>query len=118
MSDLPRRFAKHLAGLNLEPAPVIVAVSGGPDSLALLHLLRDGPSTFALIVAHVDHGIHPDSPKVAAEVGRTAARMNLPFEMISLALGAATSETRAREARYRWLRDLAKQRKAWLFTAH
>jgi len=118
LSDLPRRFARHLAGLNLEPAPVIVAVSGGPDSLALLHLLREVASTFALIVAHVDHGIHPDSAKVAADVGRAASHDNLPFEMIALALGPDASETRAREARYRWLRDLARKRKAWLFTAH
>ncbi|HKP27881.1 MAG TPA: tRNA lysidine(34) synthetase TilS [Gemmatimonadales bacterium] len=118
MGDLPGRFAKHLAGLNLEPGPVVVAVSGGPDSLALLHLMREVASSFELIVAHVDHGIHPESAKVAAEVGRAAAHLNLSFEMVSLALGPDASETRAREARYRWLRDLARKRKAWLFTAH
>lgn len=118
MSDLRRRFAKHLAGLNLEPGPAIIAVSGGPDSLALLHLLRHVASTFELIVAHVDHGIHPGSAKVAAEVGRAAAHLNLSCELISLALGPNASETRAREARYRWLRDLARKREAWLFTAH
>ena len=118
MTNLPRRFAKHLTGLRLEPAPIIVAVSGGPDSLALLHLLRDVGSTFELVVAHVDHGIHPDSGRVAAEVGRAAAHLDLTFEMASLALGADASETRAREARYRWLRGVARKRKAWLFTAH
>ena len=118
MSDLPRRFARHLAGLQLEPGPVIVAVSGGQDSFALLHLMREVASSVELIVAHVDHGIHPDSSKVAADVGRAAAHFKLPFEMISLALGPIASETRAREARYRWLRDLARQRQAWLFTAH
>ena len=118
MSDLPRRFAKHLTGLGLEPAPVIVAVSGGPDSIALVHLMRGVAGGFELIVAHVDHGIHPDSSKVAADVGRMAARMHLPFELVALALGPDAGETRAREARYRWLRELARKRKGWLFTAH
>jgi tRNA(Ile)-lysidine synthase len=118
MSDLPRRVAEHLAGLGLEPGPVVVAVSGGPDSLALLHLMREVAGGFSLIVAHVDHGIHPDSARVAASVGRTAAHLGLPFEMIALGLGPGARETRAREARYRWLRDLARTRKAWLFTGH
>lgn len=118
MNDLPGRFRAHLSGLRLQPGPVIVAVSGGPDSLALLHLLRDISSTFQLVVAHVDHGIHPDSAKVAVNVGRLAAHLGVPFEMASLALGPDASETRAREVRYRWLRDLARKRTAWLFTAH
>jgi tRNA(Ile)-lysidine synthase len=97
---------------------MVLAVSGGPDSLALLHLMREVPGTSELIVAHVDHGIHPDSARVAAEVGRVAASFDLAFEVASLALGEGTSETRAREARYRWLRGVARKRRAWLFTAH
>lgn len=118
MGDLPRRVAEHVARLGLEAGPVVVAVSGGPDSVALLHLMREVASGFTLIVAHVDHGIHPDSARVAADVGRTATHLGVPFEMIALGLGPGASETRAREARYRWLRDLARTRKAWLFTAH
>lgn len=118
MSTLPRRFATHLAGLGLESGPVVIAVSGGPDSLALLYLMRDAASSWELIVAHVDHGIHPDSAAVAAEVRHAASELGLPFELVTLALGPGTSETAAREARYRWLRDLARARKAWLFTAH
>ena len=38
--------------------------------------------------------------------------------MTALELGPDTTETRAREARYRWLKALARERKAWLFTAH
>jgi tRNA(Ile)-lysidine synthase len=118
VSTLPRRFAAHLTGLGLEPGPVVIAVSGGPDSLALLYLMRDAASSWELIIAHVDHGIHPDSAAVAADVRRVASELGAPFEMVTLALGPGTSETRARDARYRWLRDLARERKAWLFTAH
>ena len=99
MTDLARRFAKHLAGLGLRPGPAIVAVSGGPDSLALLYLLHETRADLQLVVAHVDHGIHPDSATVTRAVRTTAASLELPFEMTALDLGAGTSETRAREAR-------------------
>ena len=118
MSDLSGRFARHLAGLGLEPGSAVIAVSGGPDSLALLHLMREVAGTFSLVVAHVDHGIHPESAAVAADVGRVASDLGLPFETVTLCLGAGTSETRAREARYRWLRYLTRKRNSWLFTAH
>ena len=54
----------------------MVAVSGGPDSLALLDLLiaTRAEHGLELIVAHADHGIHPDSAKVAAN-----SVVRLPF---------------------------------------
>ncbi len=118
MTDLSRRFAKHLAGLRLEGRPVLVAVSGGPDSLALLHLLREADEGLDLIVAHVDHGIHPDSAAVARAVHDVAKTLHLPFELTTLKLGPGASETIAREARYRWLKTLSRKLRAWLFTAH
>ena len=118
MTDLARRFARHLAGLRLEPRPVLVAVSGGPDSLALLHLLREADEGLDLIVAHVDHGIHPESAAVAQAVRQAATTLGLPFELTTLKLGANATETVAREARYRWLKALSRKLHAWLFTAH
>ena len=38
---------------------VLVAVSGGPDSLALLHLLRTIDIPMQLLAAYVDHGLRP-----------------------------------------------------------
>jgi tRNA(Ile)-lysidine synthase len=118
VTDLSRRFAKHLGGLRLDPRPVLVAVSGGPDSLALLHLLRQADEGLEVIVAHVDHGIHPDSAAVARAVEAAAKDLGLPFELTTLKLGPAATETFAREARYRWLKTLARKIGAWLFTAH
>ena len=65
--ELLARFRDHLRSLGLPPGPVLVAVSGGVDSVALLDLLcrtRDAHG-LELVVGHVDHGIHPDSAKVA-----------------------------------------------------
>ncbi len=117
--DLAAAFAAHLADLRLAPGPALVAVSGGPDSMALLHLLAREPAhRFALEVGHVDHGIHPASGDVAARVAEAAAALGLPFASARLELGAGASETVAREARYRWLLERARALDAILFTAH
>ncbi|MEW6374827.1 MAG: tRNA lysidine(34) synthetase TilS [Thermodesulfobacteriota bacterium] len=62
---------------------VIVGVSGGIDSMVLLHLLNIYRPAFALtvIVAHVNHGIRPaESEKEAELVQRESERLSLPFE--------------------------------------
>ncbi|MFN8651220.1 MAG: tRNA lysidine(34) synthetase TilS [Gemmatimonadales bacterium] len=102
---LPQAFARQLERLGLEAGPALVAVSGGLDSLVLLDLLvrtraRHG---LGLIVAHVDHGVHPDSPRVARAVEAAARQLGLRCLTGELHLGPGTSETRARAARLRWL---------------
>ncbi len=118
---LEERFDRHLAALGLSAGPVLVAVSGGPDSLALLHLLArsSAASGLALHVAHVDHGIHPDSAAVAGSVRDAAASFGFPFHMVELQLGPDATETRSREARYAWLfRQAAELGAALILTAH
>ncbi len=82
-----------------------VAVSGGPDSLALLHLLHQARDThrMELVVVHADHGIHPDSPDVAQTVVAIAVDLGLETVVGRLNLGAGVSETVARTARHAWL---------------
>jgi tRNA(Ile)-lysidine synthase len=60
---------------------VVVAASGGPDSTALLYCLRAlAPGRrWRLAVAHLDHGLRPDSAEDAAFVRRRAASLGLPF---------------------------------------
>lgn len=123
MNDLPARFRAHASAARLFPRPgiAVVAVSGGPDSVSLLDLLRAAAPDWGLtlVVAHADHGIHPDSGKVGAAVGALAARHGLPFELGQLYLGAGASETVARRARYAWLTEVQRRHKArYLITAH
>lgn len=92
---------------------VVVAVSGGPDSLALLHALRAlAPSSgLELHVAHFDHRMREGSEADAAFVARVARRLSLP-----ITLGSAPPDPRpaglspeeaARERRLRFLEDTA-----------
>jgi tRNA(Ile)-lysidine synthase len=121
--DLSVRLRGHLSSTRLfEPAGrVLVAVSGGADSLALLYLLNAIASDLGLelVVGHTDHGIHPDSARWAATAAAAAAALGRPFLQRRLALGAASGETRARAARYGALRDMQREAgAAYLATAH
>ena len=99
----------------------MVAVSGGPDSVALLDLLHTlAPDLgLSLVVAHADHGIQADSGTVGQAVAALARRYGLPFELGELRLGSEASETAARRARYAWLAEVQRHRAArYLVTAH
>lgn len=114
-------FRDHLDVLGLEPGRALVAVSGGPDSVALLDLLIASREAHGLelIVAHADHGIHPESGAIATRVEALAASFGLPGIVGHLGLGAAAGETAARAARYAWLERVSGEQGADLvFTAH
>ena len=94
---------------------VIVSVSGGPDSVALLHLLwRLAPDLdLTLHVFHMDHALRgEESAADAAFVESLAARLGLPCTVVRLAPGelkhaGGSLQARAREARHRELAALA-----------
>ncbi len=94
----------------------VVAVSGGVDSVVLLHkLLGVGDK---LVVAHVDHGIRDDSGDDARFVEGLAKLYGLEFEDLKLSLGPNASEDLARQKRYDFLLDVAKRHNGILVTAH
>ena len=78
MTSLLSRLRNHLERTRLlgEPGIAVLAVSGGADSVALLDLLHGlAPELgLSLVVAHVDHGIRPDSGAVARTVAQLAER--------------------------------------------
>src|SRR5947209_7743119 len=107
MALLLERLRAHLDRARLFPAPgsAVLAVSGGPDSVALLDLMLAVARErgLSLVVAHADHGIRADSRTVGQSVGELARRSGLPFELGELELGPGATETAARRARYAWL---------------
>ena len=95
----------------------VVAVSGGVDSVVLLHMLTQQPDA-ELIVAHFDHGIRDDSSEDARFVQELAKNYSLIFETKREELGKQASEELARNRRYEFLRTVADKYKAKLVTAH
>ena len=121
--SLPARLLAHIRRRRLfrQPGEALVAVSGGPDSVALLDLLYEARNELGLtlVVTHVDHGISPDSRAVGQSVGTLAREYGLAFETTELRLGPDATETDARRARYAWLREVQTRRGAkYLVTAH
>lgn len=104
--------------INVKKGKYIVAVSGGVDSMVLLDLLSKKLG-LELIVAHFNHGIREDSNNDEMLVRDTAARYGLPFKAGYGRLRAGTSEDKAREARYSYLRSIKKMYEAdAIITAH
>lgn len=96
----------------------IVAVSGGIDSMALLDILSK-QAGLELVVAHFNHGIRKDTDKDEKLVKQAAHRYDLPIEIGHGQLGPNTSEEKARDARYKFLRSVQKKLNAdSLVTAH
>ena len=95
-------------------APVVVGVSGGADSVCLLHVLWLLAPQWRLVLhaAHLDHGLRPSSQADADFVASLAATMGLAFhlkrvageELIADALGV---EAAARARRYAFLMQVA-----------
>lgn len=110
---------EHFASRALESGrilpgsgPLLVAVSGGPDSVALLHFLtryreRAGKPE-GLVAAHVNHGLRADeSERDAALVRELAGGWGVPHLEETAALAPGASEEASRTARYDALRAMA-----------
>jgi tRNA(Ile)-lysidine synthase len=100
---------------------LLVAVSGGPDSVALLHLLDGMRRTWnlRLEVAHLQHGMRGaegmDDARFAAAL---AQKLGLPFHLKEIDLpamkaeaGKGNLEALARAERYRFFADVVRERK-------
>ncbi len=105
----------------LEPGDtVVVAVSGGPDSLCLLHLLhRMAPVLkLKLVVAHLNHCLRPEAMLEEEAVRRAAEGWGHIFESRSADIKAYRSRSKiceeeaGRIERYRFLKDTAQSYKA------
>lgn len=93
-------------------APIVVAVSGGPDSVALVGLLSRlrRSERLDLVIGHVDHGLRPTSASEAAQVVRIAGDLGMPSSVRTLALEPGPGlPARARLARRGALVDIARE---------
>lgn len=92
--------------------PLAIAVSGGSDSLAMLHLFATDAARMggSLKVVTVDHGLRPESAVEAAQVGQICAGLGLSHRVLSWDHGAILGnlQDQARRARYRLIADWAR----------
>ncbi|MEO7857870.1 MAG: tRNA lysidine(34) synthetase TilS [Gemmatimonadaceae bacterium] len=122
LHDPPRavlQAARHVA--REHRAPLLLAVSGGLDSMVLLHAMARVARSRIAAVATYDHGTGVAATAAVAHVARAAAALTLP--MVTDVMSAARERTTSREAdwrraRYRFLRASAHALGARLVTAH
>ncbi len=114
----------ELTNVGIRPTDVlVVAVSGGPDSMVLLDLLTQiycGHEQ-KLLVAHINHGLRKTADKEEKLVEDYVKKHKLQFisRRVSLEGKKTGIEERARELRYAALQEIAFAHKAsWIITAH
>jgi len=98
-----------------QPAKLVVGVSGGPDSLALLHGLTQVVEPSRLVVAHLNHGYRKTAVSDAQFVQDIAQEWGVAYEsrFVDVAQSAKKSgdslEEAGRNARYTFFRDIAEK---------
>lgn len=120
MDELLRRFARDTAGESWRTAGgvIVAGVSGGPDSMVLLHLLRTlaAEEGFRVVAAHVNHRFRGAESDAEEELVRqTAAAWGVGCETAAIDVPAYIAESglnpeeAAREKRYGFLREAARR---------
>ncbi|THE11479.1 tRNA lysidine(34) synthetase TilS [Bacillus timonensis] len=117
MENVNRFIKKH--DLIKNGSTVIVGVSGGPDSLALLHYLFNQYKEVTLIAAHVDHMFRgKESEEDLLYVKECCESFQIPFESIQIDVTSykkehgLSSQVAAREVRYDFFDEVMRKYKA------
>ncbi len=119
-----RSLLGEARGLDGPPltGTLLCAVSGGPDSMALLHVLATLADRVGVKVAAcgVDHGLRAGAEAELALAGELCSKLAVPFTVVRVKLAeGANLQERARDARYRVLRaEAARVGASLIATAH
>lgn len=100
---------------------LVIAVSGGVDSVTLLFLMIQLSNEFKLdiSVAHLNHGLREESDSEEKFVKKLAAKYKLKFFSKKVKLPQSNIEEKAREERYAFLGEVKKETKSkYILTAH
>ena len=113
-----RRVSGALVEHDLAGRRILVALSGGPDSLTLLHALHSARNDYGLTLygAHLNHKLRGAESDADAEFAVSAfAQVGIPFSCESADVAAFRDKRRlsledaARQVRYAFLADAAEQ---------
>ena len=115
------RFRRDLDALVPADTPIGIAVSGGPDSLALL-LLAAEARPLQVEAATVDHVLRPESRAEAETVAKLCQQLGVPHRILTVKWAekpATALQERARLMRYRLLGEWAREcNLTTILTAH
>ncbi len=111
-----------VSALLEERIPLVLAVSGGIDSMAMMHAAarvfhRRLPEGAPLVVATFDHGTGVHATRAAALVQRVAAELEMEC-IAGRSTDRLTGEAAWRDARCSFLRQVARERAGAVVTAH
>lgn len=115
MSEDIESVLQNECGL-VKDRPIVAGVSGGPDSLCLMEMLRR--AGYPVIVAHFNHQLRPNASEDARMVEKTAGRLMLGCTIGGMDVRAYAEEEKlsleeaARNLRYRFMFELARERNA------
>lgn len=113
---------RALREAEVEKVAVVLAISGGSDSTALLHVMAHvAPRRGLRLFAHgVDHGLRAEAAAELAGAGQLAAALGVPWRTTTLQLAPGSNlQARARRARYAALEQVrAEHDAAFVATAH
>jgi tRNA(Ile)-lysidine synthase len=117
-AELVARFAADLRALWPREGTLGLAVSGGPDSLALL-LLAAAALPGAVEAATVDHGLRAENAAEADMVAQVCAGLGVPHRTLPVEVAPGNVQAEARQARYSALGGWVQERGlSALATAH
>jgi tRNA(Ile)-lysidine synthase len=111
------------ASIPADVSGLVVALSGGPDSAALLRAAAALGKDFRALplrAVHIDHGLQPAAAGFRAACERLCAQLRIPLRIVAVAVpreAGASLEAAARAARYAAL-ELELQPRECLLTAH
>ena len=102
---------------------VVIGVSGGPDSMALLHMLLDfkKEKEINIVCAHINHNVREESEQEKTFVEKYCKENNITFEYMKIEkyTNDTFSEQEARKIRYKFFEDIIeKYNSKILLTAH
>ena len=103
---------------QIKTETVVVATSGGPDSMCLLNLLKQN-TKLNIICAHVNHKLREESEEEATMVKDFCTSNNITYEYYEITNYKGNTENYAREKRYRFFEKILKKYNSkYLLTAH
>jgi tRNA(Ile)-lysidine synthetase-like protein len=114
-------FIRNDIGLKPDDA-IVIGVSGGPDSMALLYIMNEFKEIMGLklICAHINHNVRKESDKEKEDLEKYCKKNNIIFEYIKIKKwGDDNFHNEARSIRYNFFEELIENYDAkYLMTAH